>query len=137
MSTTFQVVPLRSRNVTRCYISIAIARGRSTAHVERVFEERAKAVAAVAAGRSYRAVARAVGVAPVTIMRWWREDKAPDDPVAVAAALAFLEEGWSVRDVAEAAGVPRASVRRWKRETATPQCARRDPERAAEACVSR
>ena len=81
-----------------------------------MFEERARAVAALAAGRSSRAVARIVGCAPETIMRWYRADR-PDDPAAVAAGLAFLAEGWSVLDVAEAAGVPRSSVRRWLRDS--------------------
>jgi len=84
-----------------------------------MFEERARAIAAVAAGRSYRAVARGAGVTQVTIMRWWREDAPPDDPSTVAAALEVLAEGWTIPDVAEAAAVPRSTVRRWLRESNT------------------
>jgi transposase-like protein len=80
-----------------------------------MFEERARVVAAVAAGESYRKVARRFDVAPPTVMRWYREAR-PDDPATVAAALAFLAEGWTPLDVAHAAGVSSETVRRWQRE---------------------
>lgn len=80
-----------------------------------MFEERARVVAAVAAGESYRKVARRFDVTPPTVMRWYREAQ-PDDPATVAAALAFLAEGWTALDVAHAAGVNVETVRRWRRE---------------------
>jgi transposase-like protein len=52
-----------------------------------MFEERARVVAAVAAGESYRKVARRFAIAPPTVGRWYREAH-PDDPATVAAALA-------------------------------------------------
>lgn len=78
-------------------------------------EVRAQVVAAVAAGKSLRSVARRFDVSQVTAMRWHRE-ACPDDPEAVAAAMACLAEGWTARDVAQAAGVTLGTVRRWQRE---------------------
>ncbi len=80
-----------------------------------MFEERARVVAAVAAGESYRKVARRFNVTPPTVMRWYREVH-PDDPTTVAAALTCLAEGWTPLDVAHAAGVKFETVRRWRRE---------------------
>jgi transposase len=71
-------------------------------------------VAAVTAGHSYRAIAKRFDLAPGTARRWYFE-AVPEDPVTVAAALAFLAEGWSVREVADAAGVTAWTVRRWMR----------------------
>ena len=106
-------------NVTRCYIithaQIAIARSSNTATLKRMFEQQAKAIAAVAAGRSLRSVARECDVTPVTIMRWYREAR-PDDPATRDAALACLAEGWAPLDVARAAGVPPETIRRWARD---------------------
>lgn len=80
-----------------------------------MFEERARVVAAVAAGRSYRDVARQFDLTPPTVMRWWRE-ACPDDPATVAACVALYAEGWTTRDLAEAANVTAWTVRRWLRE---------------------
>ncbi len=78
-------------------------------------EERAKVVAAVAAGQSYRTVAKRFDVAPATARRWYLDAVGPDDPVLVAAALSFIAEGWTIHDVAAAAEVPAWLVRRWVR----------------------
>jgi hypothetical protein len=81
-------------------------------------EDRAKAVAAVVAGESYRKVAARHDVTAVTIMRWYREAH-PDDPATVAAALTLLAEGWTPLDVAHTAGVKFDTVRRWQRSGVT------------------
>lgn len=77
-------------------------------------EQRAKLIAAVAGGSSYRSVARRFDVSLATARRWYLE-AVPDDPATVATALACLDEGWTVRDVAAGAGVKTWVVRRWAR----------------------
>jgi hypothetical protein len=76
-------------------------------------EERARVVAAVAAGRSCASVARRFDIAPRTAKLWYFDAVGPDDPVLVAAALSFLSEGWSIHEVAGAAEVPAWVARRW------------------------
>jgi transposase len=79
-----------------------------------MFEERERVLAAVAAGRSYRKVARAFDLSPPTVMRWWRESR-PDDPATVAAVVALHSEGWATKDLALAAGVTAWTICRWLR----------------------
>jgi len=84
-----------------------------------MYEERAKVIAAVQSGRSYRDVARAFDLAPPTVMRWWREAR-PDDAVTVATCVALHAEGWTTHELAEAANVTAWTVRRWLRDSRSP-----------------
>lgn len=77
-------------------------------------EDREKAVAAIAAGRSFRAVSKEFGASPPTIMRWFREADR-DEKRLMADALLAIKAGHSIALVARVARVRRATLWAWLR----------------------
>lgn len=85
----------------------------------RMHEDRARVVAAVAAGRSYRDVAREYGISPPTAVHWFRAANA-DEKQLMSDAVQAVKAGHPIEIVARAARVPREVVWCWVRSALLP-----------------